>query len=198
VKKAAVLSLHFQNDVVADGGAVALGLAALPALRAHCLGAAARLLAGARAAGVPVISVRIAFAPGHTDLVANGALFRAVAAAGALVEGSWGADFVPALAPLPGETVITHRRVNAFHETGLERLLAEMGVRQLVITGVASNSTVEHSARHGADLGLDVIVAEDGCASARADLHEAALENIRLIGRTLTVDSILADWAMAA
>lgn len=194
----AVLALHFQNDVVADGGAVALGLSALPAVRGRCLAAAARLLAGARAAGVPVISVRIAFAPGHADLVANCALFRAVAAAGALVEGSWGADFATALAPLPGETVITHRRVNAFFETGLAAHLAALGVRRLVIAGVASNSTVEHSARHASDLGFDVTVAEDGCASARPDLHEAALENIRMIGQIRPVDAIVDDWVLAA
>jgi len=194
----ALLALHFQNDVVADGGRVALGLASQPVLRTRCLKAAQALIEGARGAGLPVIWVRIAFQPGHTDLVPNAPIFRAVAAAGALVDGSWGAEFAQGFSPAAGEHVITHRRVNAFHNTGLEAYLAGLGIERLILAGVATNSTVEHSARHAADLGIEVIVAEDACASARADLHQAALENIRLIGRAETVDVLIRDGMTAA
>ena len=39
---------------------------------------------------------------------------------GALVEGTWGAEFLPAMAPDEGEVVIVNRGVSAFNGTTLE------------------------------------------------------------------------------
>ena len=59
-----LLALHYQNDAIHAEGKIGVGLAKDGSLRREALiGAAGRLLAGARANGVPVISVRIAFRP---------------------------------------------------------------------------------------------------------------------------------------
>ena len=192
--RAAVLALHFQNDVLHPDGRIALGLARQPEVRDALIAAAGRLLAAARAAAVPVIAVRIAFAPDYRDVPEHVPILLAAKQAGAMAEGSWGAQFYAPLAPLADENVLTHNRVNAFFGTGLDRLLAGQGVGRLILAGVATNSVVEHSARHAADMGFEVIAAQDACASARSDLHTAALENIRLIGRVMPVSDIIDDW----
>jgi nicotinamidase-related amidase len=190
-----LLALHYQNDVIHAEGKIGVGLAKDGSGRREALiGAAGRLLAGARANAVPVISVRIAFRPDHADVIQNCRIFRDVAKLGAVAEGSWGAEFHEGLGPLPGEFVVDHKRVNAFFGSALEPILYRYGVSKLVIAGVATHSTVEHTARHASDIGFAVTVAEDACSAAAPETHAAALASISLIGEIATVDEVIAGW----
>ena len=187
----ALVALHYQNEVLHAGGKIKLGVAEQGTGRDEVVSAARRLLAGFRDAGLPVVHVRIAFPPGHAGVLTNAPIFRSVAAAGACEEGSWGVEFHEGLEPLADETVITHSRVNAFFGTLLEVHLRRLHVERLVMAGVATNSVVEHSARHAADMGYHVLVAADACSAARPDVHRAALDNIALIGEVTTVAELL-------
>jgi nicotinamidase-related amidase len=193
----ALLALHYQNDVIHEDGKIGVGLGKGSARRASMIDAAKRLLAGARELGVPVISVRIAFRPDHADVVQNCRIFRDVAKLGALADGSWGAAFHDGLEPLSDEIVVDHKRVNAFFGSPLEPILHRYGARHLAIAGVATHSTVEHTARHAADIGFGVTVLEDACSSAAPETHVAALASIGLIGEIGSVDSMITDWRAA-
>jgi len=114
-----VLALHYQNEVVHPQGRIRLGIAEDDPGRHAVIAAAKRLLAGARAHNVPVISVRIAFAPDYIDVKTNAEIWRRVVANKVMAEGSWGAEFYEGLAPLPGETVVTHCRNDAFYGSAL-------------------------------------------------------------------------------
>jgi nicotinamidase-related amidase len=176
-----LVALHYQNDVVHPDGRLRAG-AGNPELVAN----AGRLLGAARAAGVPVVSVRIAF-PESGPLV-NAPIF----AAAAVVEGTWGAEFLEELAPADAEPVVTHSRVNAFFVSELEPVLRRLNADRLVVAGVATHSSVEHTARHATDLGFEVVVAADACASADPDLHAAALRVLEPhVVRVTTVDEAL-------
>ena len=178
--RTAVLALHYQNDVVHPDGKLRAA-AGNPGLVAN----AERLLAQARASGVPVVSVRIAFPAG--PMRANAPIFSA--AAGAVVEGTWGAEFFEGLGPSDGEPVVTHSRVNAFYESELDRVLRDLGAERLVVAGVATHSSVEHTARHATDIGYEVVVAADACASADPELHAAALRVLEPhVAQVTTVD----------
>ena len=192
--RTALLALHYQNDVVHPDGRIRLGLAVDDPRRAAVLDAAARLIGGARAASVPIVHVRIAFRPDHAEVICNGPLWDNVVRAGAVAEGSWGAAFYDGLGPLPAEHVVQHRRINAFFGSHLDETLRLLDAAALVIAGVATNSVVEHTARHAADMGFRVTVAADACAASRADLHQAALDNIALIGTVASVGAVLAAW----
>jgi biuret amidohydrolase len=185
--RTAVLALHFQNDVVHPDGR--LGAAsANPELVEN----ASRLLEGARAAGVPVVSVRIAFPP--EGVRTNAPIFEAAVRSGAVVEGSWGAEFHERLAPRDGERVVTHARINGFHESDLDSVLQALRAERLVVGGAATHSSVEHTARHASDLGYEVVVAEDACSSADPELHAAAIRVVRPhVSRVSTVSEILAE-----
>lgn len=189
--RTAVLALHYQNEVLHPDGAIRLGVAADDAGRDRVIAAATKLLEAARQAGVALIHVRIAFAPGYTDVIQNCAIFRNVVARGAMEEGSWGAAFHEGLEPEPGEPVITHIRVNGFFGTDLQGRLERLGVGHLVIAGVATNSVVETTGRHAADVGWLVTVAEDACSASDAGLHRAALSNMALLGNVLSVAAIV-------
>ncbi len=189
--RTAVLALHFQNDVLHADGAIRLGVAEGDARRRDVVLAARALLSGARQMAVPVIHVRIAFDPGHGDVVQNCAIFRNVVARGAMIEGSWGAEFHDGLEPESGEEVVTHHRVNAFYRTDLQTRLEQLDVGHLIIAGVATNSVVETTGRHAADVGWLVTVAEDACSAADPELHRAALRNMALLGEIAPVAAIL-------
>lgn len=181
----AVLAVHYQNDMVHPDGKLGAS-AGNPELVAN----ATRLLEGVRCARVPVVSVRIAFPAGR--VTANAPIFEAAMELGAAIEGSWGADFHESLRPREGEPVITHARINAFHESSLEMLLRELGAERLVVAGVATHSSVEHTARHATDLGYEVVVAFDACASADEELHAAALRVVRPhVRQVVSVDEVL-------
>ncbi|MEM6461392.1 MAG: isochorismatase family cysteine hydrolase [Pseudomonadota bacterium] len=190
--RTAVLALHYQNEVLHPDGAIRMGVADGDTQRASVLAAAGRLLAGARDLDIPLIHVRIAFAPGHEDVIANGPIFRNVIARKAMEEGSWGVRFYPGLEPHDSETVLTHNRVSAFHRTKLQTRLDELGVGHLVLAGVATHSVVETTFRHAADVGWLVTVAKDACSSGDQELHRASLTNMALLGEVDTVDALAA------
>jgi nicotinamidase-related amidase len=193
-RRTALLALHYQNDVVHPEGRIRLGLAQDDARREAVLSAAERLIGGARPVGVPVVHVRVAFRPDFADVIRNGPIWENVVRIGAVAEGSWGAAFHDRLCPLPDEHVVRHGRINAFFGSPLEEILRLFDAESLVLAGVATNSVVEHTARHAADMGYRVTVAADACAASRRDLHQAALDNIALIGTVASVESVLAGW----
>lgn len=172
--RTAVVAIHLQNDVLHPEGKM---LAGVPRdeRREELVTAARSLLQWARGSAVPVVSVRIAFPPGHVGVTCNSPIFRAAVASEALVEGSWGAEFYEGLGPVTGEAVVVHSRINAFHDSTLQGILEATGATRVLICGVATHSAVEHTARHAADLGYDVAVVEDACGAADMTLHEAAL-----------------------
>lgn len=188
-----VLALHYQNDVLHPDGLIRVGLRADDPARHALIDAASRLQHAARARGWPIIHVRVAYRPDYADLLQNAPILRAVAASGAVQEGSWGAQFHDALRPQesPDEFIVTHTRINAFYGTPLDILLRRLDAQQLLIAGVATHSVVESTVRHAVDCGFEVTVLADACAAALPATHLAALDSMRLIATISDVNSVL-------
>jgi nicotinamidase-related amidase len=186
----AFLAIHYQREVILPNGAIRQGFAVDDPQREAFIRCVADSLALFRRRRIPVISVRIAFAPDYSDLIANCPIFESVRRAGAMREGTEGVEFVPGLGPIEGETVISHRRTSAFVGTDLEQRLIMMGARRLLIGGVATHSAVEATARHASDLGYDVTVVADLCHSADQAFHDASLRALALVA-TITESSAL-------
>jgi nicotinamidase-related amidase len=186
----AVLALHWLNDVVAADGR--FGSTFHPMVRdTGAVDRTRTLLATARSAGAPVVHVRVCFRPGYPDLLVNNQLLAAVKATGALVDGEDGAEIIDALAPEPPDAVISHRRLTAFHGTELDTLLRIRNVDTLLLTGVATNITVEGTAREAINLGYRTIVVADCCAAADQAAHDASLATLAFIAEVATAADIL-------
>lgn len=196
--KTAVIALHYQNEVLHPEGRISLGVARDTAASGKVIAAAGALLSGARSAGVPVISVRISFRPDHAEVICNAPIFRNVVARGAMVEGTWGAEFVPELAPLDGEFVLHHTRIGAFTGTPLAERLQALGVVHLVIGGVATNSTVLTTAAQAVDLGWEVTIASDACSCADPIAQEATLNTLSHIATIRMVEDIVTGFPVAS
>ncbi len=189
--RTAVVALHYQNEVLHADGKIRLGVAEGGIGRKQVIERAGHLLAGARAAGVPVVSVRIAFRPDHADVLQNAQIFRDVVRLGAMTEGSWGAQFLDGLGPAEGEFVVNHNRIGAFHGSSLGDILRLLGVGRLVVAGVATSSVVVTTVGQAVDLGYEVIVAQDACSAARPEMHYAALDIMSVVAEIATVDEVL-------
>src|SRR4051795_10303263 len=164
-----------QNDVMIEGGAFADSGAPAHATAQNVVGNVAELAAACRAAGVPVIHIWYIVEPGAAGLKLNAPLFHGVKDEDALVRGSWGAAPAEGLEPQDGDHVVEKMRMNGFFETRLDILLRGLGADTLIITGAWTNMSIEHTARHGADAGYEVVVASDGTSTTGEEWQQAAL-----------------------
>ena len=181
-RKTALIIQDLQNDVIADGGAFAQSGAPAHARKQKVVENVRALADAFRKAGAPVIHVHYVVEPGAPGLKLNAPLFRGLAEAKAVVRGSWGAAPVDGLEPRAGDIVVEKMRMNAFYDTRLDTILRGCGIETIVITGAWTNFSVEHTARHGADAGYQVIVVTDGTSTIDDSWQNAglnfALQNI--------------------
>jgi nicotinamidase-related amidase len=102
------------------------------------------------------------------------------------------ADIIDELEPQPGDHRITKRRRSAFHDTGLNTLLRDLGVTQIVLAGVSTSSGVESTARSGHDHGYHVVLATDAMADPDPHAHRHSLERVfPKLGETATSAEIV-------
>lgn len=179
--KTVLLALDYDNDIVHPDGKFAAWGFPQEVVRRNVLPNTQGLLATARRAGVPVVYVKVAFRPGMAGIPQNAPLWQGAAQAEALVEGTWGAEIHDDMKPQPGEIVVVKRRVSAFYHTDLQLVLAQLNVTTLIICGVATNYTVEGTARDAADSGYEVIIAEDCCSTLTEEAHQASLGSLGLL-----------------
>ncbi|HPF58418.1 MAG TPA: isochorismatase family cysteine hydrolase [Candidatus Competibacteraceae bacterium] len=85
------------------------------------------------------------------------------------------------LAPKPGEIVVTKTTDSALTGTSLRLILSNMGIRNVVMTGIFTDQCVSSTVRSLADESFNVIVIEDCCAAGTDELHQRELEIINLI-----------------
>jgi nicotinamidase-related amidase len=76
-----------------------------------------------------------------------------------------GARIIPALAPLPGESVVAKGLPNALAGTTLHAQLQASGRRQLVICGFATHMCISATARSALDHGYTSTVVASACAT---------------------------------
>jgi gluconolactonase len=172
----ALIIQDLQNDVIIEGGAFADSGAPAHATAQNVVANVADLAAACRSAGVPVIHIWYVVEPGATGLKQNAPLFQGVKEADALVRGSWGAAPADGLEPQDGDHVVEKMRMNGFYDTRLDILLQGLGADTILVTGAWTNMSIEHTARHGADAGYEVVVASDGTSTTGDEWQHAALD----------------------
>jgi nicotinamidase-related amidase len=76
----------------------------------------------------------------------------------------------------PTDVVLTKSGSGCFTSTNLDHMLRNMGIRDLILTGMWTNSCVETTARNAGDLDYRVVIVEDACVAMNEKLHHHALE----------------------
>jgi nicotinamidase-related amidase len=186
-----VLALHWQVNVIKPEGFFG-GMLAEPVARSGVVGRAVAFHNAARAAGLPVIFIRFTVPEGEGLLVRNTGFMVAVGdAQEAFRPDAPGAQIIPELAG-QGE-IVDNQKLSGLAGNDLAERLAARGIDTVFITGVATNLTVEQTARHGTDLGLTVHTVSDCVAAAEEEVHTASLSNLDLAtAGCLTAEEVLA------
>jgi ureidoacrylate peracid hydrolase len=91
-----------------------------------------------------------------------------------LIEGSWDAEIIDELRPLPEDIVITKNRFSGFFNTSLDSVLRTLGAKHLVFTGVATNICVESTLRDAFFHEYFPVLVSDACASTGPEFVQAA------------------------
>jgi len=178
---AAVLALHWQVNVIKPEGFFA-GLLSEPVARSGVVDRAARFHAAARGAGAELVFTRFTVPPKGSSLVRNTAFMKAVGdAQESFRPDAPGAQIIPEMAELAdGAHVADNQKLSGLAGNDVVRWLLDRSISTVFVTGVATNLTVEQTARHGTDLGLTVYVVSDCVAAADEAVHAASLANLEL------------------
>lgn len=138
----------------------------------------ARLLAAARAQGLPVIHV-------HHDDPDPASPFR---------KGQPGAAPMPCALPLPGELVLWKHASSAFAGTGLDAHLRGLGVTDLVVAGAVAAFCVTSTVRMASDLGYTVLLPQDALLGFDLPAHDGGRIDAATVHR-VTLSILGADFA---
>jgi ureidoacrylate peracid hydrolase len=192
----ALLVVDVQNDFCHRDGGLAQGGGDMTAIE-RAIGKLDDTIRQARKANIPVIFLRIVQSP-ETNSEAWESL-EPEEGPRLVVAGSWGADYYAPIGPADGDLEIVKHRHSGFVATSLDLALRSMGIKTVVLGGVASNVCVEATARDAADYDYYVVVLSDASGAVRDELHEAALYTIgTYIGRVACAADVSQEWAAAA
>jgi len=116
-----------------------------------------------------------------------------------LVEGTWGVETHPALAPQPEDFVLERTvGVDGSYGTQLYHVLRMLGRTTMLMSGVSTNLAVEGIVRASVNRGFDVVVIEDCCASYPDEWHRFSIENIMpLLATVTTAEAVVRALAPA-
>jgi ureidoacrylate peracid hydrolase len=200
----AILLVDVQNDFCAEGGAmhregrdVSLVQAMVPRL--------SNFIDAARAAGVKCVWIRNVYNTGPNWYLSEVWLEQAKRRRnGAYVQypvceaGAWNGDFY-LVRPQPDEAIVTKHRYGAFESTDLDLVLRSMGIRTVIMTGIATNVCVETTARQAFLRDYYVVFTSDCTATFTQREHDATLHNIdQFFGQVVRAEEVMACWQPAA
>lgn len=190
VADTSLMAIDMQNDFLAAGGYFAsMGEDLSHARRG--IGAAERVLATARIAGLTIIHTRESHRPDLSDLNANkrlkaermGAPIGSFGPMGRLlVRGEAGCDFITPMRPIEGEIVIDKPGNSAFFATDLDQILRAKGARHIILMGVTTDVCVSSTMRDANDRGYDCLLLEDCCGAAAPELHHSVIASLEREG----------------
>ena len=178
--KTALVLIEFQNDFTTPGGVFHDAVKGVMH-STDMLANTATTVEQARKLGVKIIHMPIQFADGYPELTHRSyGILKGVADGSAFLAGSWGAEITEALSREPADILIEGKRgLDAFATTGLDLVLRNNGIQNLVVAGFLTNCCVEGTVRSGYEKGYDVVTLTD-CTATFSDEQQHAAENFTL------------------
>ena len=161
----------------------------------------AQLLEFARQVGCRVIHTRESYQPDLSDVHDYRRSLGYVGKPGPLgrfcIMGEAGHEFVEAVKPLPGESVVDKAGFSAFFRSELNALMQRLEIDHLILCGVTTQCCVHSTLREAVDRGYWCLTIADCCAATDAGMHDAALSLIAGEGHLFGWVADLADLLAA-
>jgi nicotinamidase-related amidase len=164
--RTALVAIDLQNGIV--------GMPVQPHAASDVVSRTAELAEAFHSRNLPVVLVRVSFAPDWADAVPGRTERQA---RGLAFPEGWDI-VVDELSGHPGDIPVTKHNWSAFHGTDLDVQLRRRGITQIVLTGIATSIGVESTARDAYAHGYHVTLATDAMADADAEAHANSVERI--------------------
>ena len=133
----------------------------------------------ARAAHIPIIYVVVGFRKDYPEISPANKSFSAIKQNSTQFKGlEEPIAIYSAVAPQPGDIVVTKRRVSAFTGSDLEVVLRGLNVRHLVLTGLSTSGVVLSTLREASDKDFQLTVLSDGCGDTDTEVHNVLLTKV--------------------
>lgn len=110
-----------------------------------------------------------------------------------VARGSWDGKVIDEIAPEGDEIVLPKSSSSVFVSTHIDYVLRNLGVRQLVISGLITDQCVESAIRDACDLGYLVTQVTDACLTYSQARHDNSLRTIKGYCRQVTTAELLAE-----
>ncbi|MFB2582893.1 cysteine hydrolase family protein [Herbiconiux sp. P15] len=184
-------------ELLAGWGVDESGLAAVASAVARC----GELVFAARASGVPVVWVELAYDPSRpwraSAWLRSGSLDTETSDF-PCVAGSPGAAWWR-LEPLPDETRVRKRFYSGFAGTDLAEQLERLEVGWITVAGLTTECCILATVTDAAQHDLPVVLAEDATAAYSPELHRASVESMALNSADVrSVHDVATLWQGAA
>ena len=108
-------------------------------------------------------------------------------------KGSWDGKVIDQIAPMGDEIVLPKSSSSVFISTHIDYILRNLGVRQLVISGLITDQCVESAIRDACDLGYLVTQVTDACLTYSQKRHDHSLETIKGYCRQITTTDLIEE-----
>jgi maleamate amidohydrolase len=152
----------------------------------------ARVLEGARAAGIPIVFTTVAY--GERERVSARAMLRKMPAALEIEPGGPWVEIDERLAPAEGEPVITKVFPSAFFGTTLGSYLNAAGCDSLIVTGASTSGCVRATTVDAVSNGLSVTVPRESVGDRFEDAHRQSLADMDLKYADVVSEQEVLDW----
>lgn len=215
----AVIVVDMQNDFCALGGMfdrAGIDIAQVQAIIPNI----DEVLGAARASGVLVIYLKMAFQPDLADSgypssptwlkhapfkVGSEVTSPAGERSRTLIRDTWSTDIIPGLKPHADDPVVYKSRFSGFYGTELDDILQQRGVQRLIVVGATTSVCVDSTVRDAMFRDYHCLVVSDATAEpiavdAPRSNHEASLLTFELLFAHVgtTADVVAALDATAA
>ncbi|MAU45371.1 MAG: isochorismatase [Yangia sp.] len=114
-----------------------------------------------------------------------------------VAKGSWDGKVIDQIAPEGDEIVLPKSSSSVFVSTHIDYILRNLGVKQLVISGLITDQCVESAIRDACDLGYLVTEVTDACLTYTQERHDHSIRTIRGYCRQVTTAQLLEELGAA-
>ncbi|MBG6163439.1 ureidoacrylate peracid hydrolase [Labrenzia sp. EL_195] len=108
-------------------------------------------------------------------------------------KGSWDGKMIDELTPGDDEIIFPKSSSSVFVSTHIHYVLGNLGVKQLVISGIITDQCVESAIRDACDLGYLVTQVTDACLTYSQERHDHSLRTIKGYCRQVTTDELISE-----
>jgi|TARA_B100000780_G_scaffold192527_1_gene135632 ureidoacrylate peracid hydrolase len=108
-------------------------------------------------------------------------------------KGSWDGKVIDQILPGEDEIVLPKSSSSVFVSTHIDYVLRNLGVKQLVISGLITDQCVESAVRDACDLGYLVTQITDACLTYSQARQDNSIYTIRGYCRQITTEELVAE-----